>query len=239
MRYYFIVTIALMSYSFGAPMDPVNSTSKDAPTATLTSADNNKNVTEGTAIDGNNEFWILATPPPSITKLPESDKKVLCDFLDSFSMTRMILFAIILGANVEFTTNASKYFPNEFEMHMNNLHATKDENYFGIDEAQVMLALQNQTVMEEYSRMDVVKGNTLKMLNKIYQGFKAVNKQLLDDFQKMKSSLSKETVDSEQEFLLPFENIKEPTMKYDSEIADLLNKLEIRFKYKYQCIPTK
>ncbi|KAI8044772.1 hypothetical protein M5D96_000944 [Drosophila gunungcola] len=148
----------------------------------------------------------------------------------------MELLALIWSANLQFISDAEKYFPEEFKDHMNQTrNATSGQENFGLDQAQANQVLHNKTAFEEYAKENVVRAKILKMMDSIYKGFIVINKHLQDDANKMKNNLSKETVQSEHEFLVLFENMKEPTETYHTEIGDHLNNIEMRYNHKYQC----
>jgi len=48
-------------------------------------------------------------------------------------------------------------------------NTTNGQEYFGIDSSQANIIFQNRTAYEEYAKVDVVKANTLKMLNTVFR----------------------------------------------------------------------
>uniref|UniRef100_B3P2H0 GG16494 n=1 Tax=Drosophila erecta TaxID=7220 RepID=B3P2H0_DROER len=140
----------------------------------------------------------------------------------------MSLFAVTWAANMEFLSNAEKHFATEFREEMDRPGSSSSDE---MNLAQANAILQNATAYEEYVKDNVVKKNTLQMYKKIFEGIQIIQKEIMDAAGKVKNSISKETAESEKEFLKSFENM-EPN---NEDIANLLNDLEIKLKHRYQC----
>ncbi|XP_033166048.1 uncharacterized protein LOC117144788 [Drosophila mauritiana] len=228
MHSFLIAAVAFLSYTCGAPADSGALTLNES-----NPEDSDESVETSPPIDWSSGYWITTTPLPPIVNLPDADKAALCQFLGSFEAFRMQHFAVIWAANMEFLSNAEKHFAKELQEEMDKLrNSPADRKYMKMDPTQANAIVRNATAYKEFVKDNVVKENTLKMMNKIFEGLQAIHKEIMVGLSKAKNSISKETAESEKKFFESFENWKEPN---NDDILDLLNDQERKLKHRYQC----